>query len=319
MVKLARDSQLIGSALSEADPPLSEADVNVAYTAEVTRAGKVAAGAGGDRRKCNFNDFLTVLMKLAIKVYPRSKSVDDAFQRLLMDNVLPLASRRAPDDISMFLENDDVRRLAEYYGDALEQIFSFYATADKRTHAQIASLSASAALAAGGAGMSLGGRPPAGGRATKSSNSMKEALSYPAFLTFAAAFDLSNSVLISNVELGDIYLSSLKNVTPDASSRKLSYDEFFEALVRCALVGYSKVSDVSVLDKVRRDVREGESARGVVIVACSRLRSGAGVSRLLCRSRRAHASRPPPPLLPPLSLSIAQQRAHPLTSSPSLS
>ena len=33
------------------------------------------------------------LMKLAIRVYPRSKTVDEAFQRLLMDNVLPLASR----------------------------------------------------------------------------------------------------------------------------------------------------------------------------------------------------------------------------------
>jgi hypothetical protein len=36
---------------------------------------------------------VAALMKLAIRVYPRSKSVDEAFQRLLTDNVLPLASR----------------------------------------------------------------------------------------------------------------------------------------------------------------------------------------------------------------------------------
>ena len=38
-----------GSVLSEADPPLLEADVNVAFTAEVTRADKVAPGARKDR------------------------------------------------------------------------------------------------------------------------------------------------------------------------------------------------------------------------------------------------------------------------------
>ncbi len=44
--------------MSEAENPLTEADVNVAYTAEVTRADKKAA-IGGDRKKMNYNDFLT--------------------------------------------------------------------------------------------------------------------------------------------------------------------------------------------------------------------------------------------------------------------
>ena len=34
---------------------------------------------------------IAALMKLAIRVYPRSKTVDEAFQRVLMENVLPLA------------------------------------------------------------------------------------------------------------------------------------------------------------------------------------------------------------------------------------
>jgi len=126
-----------------------------------------------------------------------------------MDNILPLASRRAPDNIDMFTENEDVRRLFEFYGDALEQIFSFYATADKRTHAQIASVGAAAALMGGtGSGLTLTGRSPA--RATKSVNSMKEALGYREFLKFAKDFDLSDSVILSTIELGDIYLSSIK-------------------------------------------------------------------------------------------------------------
>ena len=46
LVKLARDCQIVGSAISEAEPPLLEADINVAFTAEVTRAEKVAPGHG---------------------------------------------------------------------------------------------------------------------------------------------------------------------------------------------------------------------------------------------------------------------------------
>jgi hypothetical protein len=170
-VKLARDCQLVGSTLSEADPPLLEADIQVAYTAEVKRHDRGA----GSLQKMNYNDFLTAMMKIAIKVYPRSRTgvcrtslhgrrshgihafgvstlrlhapsprmrdlsvsrvarhclccvvvlssatslapasactraVDEAFQRLLMDNVLPLASRRCPDNIDMFLESEDVQ------------------------------------------------------------------------------------------------------------------------------------------------------------------------------------------------------------------
>jgi HEAT repeat protein len=39
----------------------------------------------------NYADFLTCLMKLSAKVFPRSRSKDEAFQRLLQDNILPLA------------------------------------------------------------------------------------------------------------------------------------------------------------------------------------------------------------------------------------
>jgi hypothetical protein len=52
-VKLAEDCQLVssgkGAALSEADAPLLKADVYVAFTAEVTRADKIAPGRGMER------------------------------------------------------------------------------------------------------------------------------------------------------------------------------------------------------------------------------------------------------------------------------
>ena len=67
-MKLSRDCQLVGGSLSEAQPPLLEADCQVAYTAEV----RAKSRAPGSSQKMNYNDFLTALMKLAIKVYPRS-------------------------------------------------------------------------------------------------------------------------------------------------------------------------------------------------------------------------------------------------------
>jgi hypothetical protein len=117
----------------------------------------------------NYNDFLTCLMKLSARVYSRSRSVDEAFQRLLMDNILPLASRRCPDSVDMFLENEDVKKLFDYYSEALEQIFAFYATSDRRTHASMAS--------GGGAG-GMGTSQASSLRGTKGVNTMKEALGY---------------------------------------------------------------------------------------------------------------------------------------------
>jgi hypothetical protein len=53
LVKLAEDCQLISSgrgvSVSEADAPLLKADVYVAFTAEVTRAEKIAPGQGMER------------------------------------------------------------------------------------------------------------------------------------------------------------------------------------------------------------------------------------------------------------------------------
>lgn len=43
---------------------------------------------------------------------------------------------------------------------------------------------------------------------------MKEALGYAEFLKFASDFDLSSSVILSTIELGDIYLSSIKVSSP---------------------------------------------------------------------------------------------------------
>lgn len=218
-LKLAKDCQIIGTT------SVTEADTYVAYTAEVKRKQRVGI------KRMNYNDFLTALMKLSTKVYPECRTIDDAFQRVLMENILPLASRRCPDSVDLYLEDTEVSKLFLYYEDAIKQIFQFYASqAEIRTKGE--------------------GSPRKGGLG--STNTMKEALGYGEMLKFASDFGLSSSVILSTLEIGDIYLSSIK---PTAGSelgvRKLTFREFRESLVRCAIVAYSKISDASIIDKIR--------------------------------------------------------------------
>jgi hypothetical protein len=239
-VKFCRVCQIVGSSLSEARSPLVEADVVVAYTAEVKRRreGKSVRAA----QKMDFSDFLTSLMKLSVKVYPNHarRSVDESFQRLLLRNVLPLADRRNPGyfDISVYETDTQILELREIFSDALEQIFQFYATGSDAKPSKSPSKTDTLARSS----VSVMGH---------ASNSMKNALSYGAFLRFAADFDLSNSVILSTLELGDIYLSSLKEIEPESHIRKLTFGEFWDALLRCALVAYSKISSAPPADKLK--------------------------------------------------------------------
>ena len=187
------------------------------------------ATGGRNQAQMTYNDFLNALMRLSSKVYPRADTVDDAFQQLLMENVLPLASRRSPDPVSMHMENEEVQDLFAYFSDALFMLYQFYATAAdakrrKNTNTR---------------------------NARKHVNSMKECLGYNEFLRFALDFNLSSNVILSTLEIGDIYLSSIKVTDGQENIRKLTFAEFWEALVRCALVAYSKISNASPGDKIR--------------------------------------------------------------------
>ena len=46
---------------------------------------------------------------------------------------------------------------------------------------------------------------------------------------------------LSSLEIGDIYLSSIKMAEGGGNIRKLTFLEFWEATVRCALVAYVEI------------------------------------------------------------------------------
>ena len=64
---------------------------------------------------------------------------------------------------------------------------------------------------------------------------MKECLGYNEFLKFAMDFHLSSNVILSTLEIGDIYLSSIKATEGQGNSAS-SRSQNSGGLVRCALM-----------------------------------------------------------------------------------
>ena len=74
-----------------------------------------------------YSDFLNVLMILAPKIYPRADP-KNVFQKLLLENILPLAARRAPKSVEEHMEDGSevFKLLFETLEDGLNGIFDYY-------------------------------------------------------------------------------------------------------------------------------------------------------------------------------------------------
>jgi hypothetical protein len=78
--------------------------------------------------KIDFESFLSCLIRIASKCYPSCHNKEEAMQQLLMDNVLPLATRRKPVTISLLLKQPVIETLFKYYEEALSELYKFYTT-----------------------------------------------------------------------------------------------------------------------------------------------------------------------------------------------
>jgi hypothetical protein len=78
--------------------------------------------------KIDFDAFLSCLIRIAQKCYPSCGNCEEAMQQLLMDNVLPLATRRKPVSIALLLKQPPIDALFKYYEDALFELYKFYIT-----------------------------------------------------------------------------------------------------------------------------------------------------------------------------------------------
>ena len=80
-----------------------------------------------------YSDFLTALMRISVDLYadaPNVSTVDAAFQKLLIENILPpeLARRRRPqtDMIANARKDASVQAVFDCFRDSLAQIFQYY-------------------------------------------------------------------------------------------------------------------------------------------------------------------------------------------------
>jgi hypothetical protein len=120
----------------------------------------------------NFDDFLSVLVKLSVKVFRTSgvETKDEAFEKLLGEKILPFASRRTPDHVSSFMANAEIMGLFAEYDDAFTLIFGHYASGNETTSQSVNDMEDKGVRVAGS-------RDPASA-SYKPMNSMKEAMTY---------------------------------------------------------------------------------------------------------------------------------------------
>jgi hypothetical protein len=187
-----------------------------------------------------------------------------------MDNVLPLASRRVIVDLSALVHQEPVNALFTYFEDALMDIFKYYATAgDQLTKNKdmLKSTSVGSMLSK----KSFDDQKELFVEAKERSqlqNSLANQMGYSDFMRFASDFGMTNTMGLTCLDLGDIYLVVISLPKSNAgelgnsganggseicntSVRKLDYNEFWEALVRCAIVAFKSYNSITTEDKVK--------------------------------------------------------------------
>lgn len=201
---------------------------------------------------------------------------DEPFLRLVFERVLPFAKRRVHYDISPILADPSVSTLFMFFADPLIKIFGFYASHDRRVAARLLKAASNGSNSGGqGKGISHVGQSHV--RSTKVSSSyalsdintlrpypctppstlqsvnlMKGALSYPDYLEFFANFDIAPSPALTNIKICDIYLSSARGVAADAALPALTFEGFWEALVRASIEAFSsELNSEPIVDKIK--------------------------------------------------------------------
>eukprot|EP01035_Chromulina_nebulosa_P027576 gene27576-36285_t len=260
LLKLCKDVMIMDPMMTENF--ITQADVRLIYTSvkKHTITSKHLQKANNSSTtqvvmdkgdKLNFEEFVSCLLKIAQRCYPSSSSKDEAMQQLLMDNVLPLANKRILINISnTVLKQPNMESIYSYYEDALKELFSFFASASEnsihgknmivstcstgKTFDEHAELIEEAKLR------------------TQVTQPQSKNMSYSSFIMFAADFGLlSSSLNLTNMELGDIYLTTIAFNNFKTSIRKIDFREFWECIVRCALQAFKEHMALTSDQKVK--------------------------------------------------------------------
>lgn len=190
-------------------------------------------------------------MRIAERCYPSCNSPEEAMQQLLMDNILPLALRRKPVSVMSIMRQPVIEELFRYYEDALNQLFRFYATASAKSASSKSLLkTTSAQVKTFDDQRKIIERLQDAGKKS-SENSLSNSIGYTDFVRFSGDFGLQSSMGLTMLDLGDIYLSIISMQNFETSVRKMTFREFWEALVRSSLIAFKNVPGLLPEEKVK--------------------------------------------------------------------
>ncbi|KAH8066745.1 hypothetical protein JL720_12595 [Aureococcus anophagefferens] len=277
----------VKQALGDSDAFGAEREV---YRSRGARGGSGLSHAEGAWRGLTFREFLNALVLFAERLFPvegsdrdramtelaaleergkprsgtyvaasqRSRSREEAFERLLMECVLPLASRRVPAELGGALDDADVLEIRDAFEDELFELFAFYAA---RSQAKTEAVDAQSAP--DWSEYTLGSDERAATRTLHGAGdraryerlkrrSAHVALHWEDFGRFARDFGLAGGSLLSAVDSARASVGDAAGCRKGWRQRRLHFDGFWETLVRCALVyGAAAPPAVPVAEKVK--------------------------------------------------------------------
>ncbi len=188
LVKLCKDIMIFDPTMTEC--ALTHADLQLIYTSCTTNPEKVARLITNDKSdKMEFDAFLSCLIKIAKKAYPSGETKEGSMQQLLMDNLLPMASKRKPVSIALLLKQPNIEAIFKYYEDSLQELYKFYTTSsdlDRRGKNMVRSMSHLAETFDDQREVFQ----EAKNRSSKDSSNAPNRMGYPDFIRFANDFGL---------------------------------------------------------------------------------------------------------------------------------
>mmetsp|Transcript_14822 Transcript_14822/g.22313 ORF Transcript_14822/g.22313 Transcript_14822/m.22313 type:complete len:455 (-) Transcript_14822:230-1594(-) len=242
-LKLCKDSAVFNPSM--VDVPLTQADLHLIWTSELKACNKSAGSSESGR--LDYKELLSCLIRVAARCYPNCSGSEESMQQLLMDNILPMAARRRPVSLTSFVSQPMIEDLFEYYQEALHEIFRYYANnSDNISRNMIKSTASKSRTFDEQKSLIAEARERTQARTVTASQ-----MNYEEFLSFASDFGLASSMALTTLDLGDIFLTVISTQSFETTLRSISFREFWEVLVRCALVAFRKTKDIPTEDKLK--------------------------------------------------------------------
>ncbi len=256
-VRFAKDCQITGPKFM-----VSELELEIVRLARSKRKimrGTTALRGGKDFESTNtvtitFSDFVQLLEVVAQRVYPSSSANGAnsmvALRRLMLENVLLMASRRAPKVRGVDVNQQDEAAMVvvrDTYAKTLMGIFKYYLDlADKRRSHEMAT----EAIKAGAGRASSQNEARCARQIREALSKQKDVIAYKEYTQFCHDFSLKSTALLTAIEVGEVFLNVVPYDHDTKALKGMTFAMFCDALVAMSVLAY-RSSAVEHKNKVK--------------------------------------------------------------------